>query len=162
MYHLELRKFPKRVHRYNMSGPEIGALLLLWVREQVVELGEQKWRPQEAEITVLEGPEVPPREISMARGWRRAEREGRDVTAAVLGEAREHLSGGGASSAETVMGGTGVGGPGDGMALALRLGSLLGPDAARLMDAWGAVRLRDPGLAPSEALARAERELGEG
>jgi hypothetical protein len=185
VYHLELRKFPKRVHRFNMSGPEIGAVLLEWVQERVLELGEQKWRPEETDITVLEGPEVPPREISMARGWRRAEREGRDVTEQVLAEAREHVRGGdaparaaaeravaepGARVAASVIGGGAepsvgseaasvVGGGADSMALVLQLGSLLGQDAARLMDAWRAVRVREPDLAPSEALAAAEREL---
>jgi hypothetical protein len=171
MYHLELRKFPKRVRRFNMSGQEIGVVLLEWVRERVVELGEQKWRPEETEITVLEGPEVPVGEMSLARGWRRAEREGRDVTEQVLAEAREHSSGGdarepvtgdpAASAAASVIGGAEPATGADGMALAMQLGSLLGPDAARLMETWRAVRAREPDLTPSEALAAAERELRE-
>jgi len=166
MYHLELRKFPKRVHRYNMSGQEIGAVLLPWVQDQVIELGEQQWKPYESEITVLEGPELPSGEISPGRGWRRAEKEGRDVTEQVLAEAREHVRGAGAEArppavsaeapgAAAVIGGSG----GDAIALAMQLGSLLGSDAARLMERWRAVRAREPGLAPSEALAVAEREL---
>jgi hypothetical protein len=168
MYHLELRKFPKRVQRYNMNGQQIGAVLLPWVQDQVVDLGEQRWKPHESEITVLEGPEVPTADTSLGRGWRRAEKEGRDVTEQVLAEARAHVGEAGtrgpaqaasvvAPAAAAVIGAAGS----QETALAMQLGSLLGPDAARLMDAWRSVRAREPALAPSEALAVAERELRE-
>ena len=74
-----------------MSGQEIGAVLLAWAQERVFELADQKWNPQTAEMTVLEGPEIPVSGLSMGRGWPTALREGQDVTARVLAEAREAI-----------------------------------------------------------------------
>src|SRR5438270_904265 len=90
-YHLEIRDFPRNVNRFNMSGTEIGTVLLAWAQERVFELGDQKWNPQTAELTVLEGPEIPVSGLSMGRGWPTAVREGQDVTARVLAEAREAI-----------------------------------------------------------------------
>ena len=90
-YHVEIRDFPRNVNRFNMSGTEVGALLLAWVQERVFELADQKWNPQTAELTVLEGPEIPVSGLSMGRGWPTAVREGRDVTQRVVAEAREAI-----------------------------------------------------------------------
>ena len=88
-YHVEIREFPRNVNRFNMSGQEVGAVLLAWAQERVFELGGQRWNPQTAEMTVLEGPEIPVSGLSMGRGWPTALREGVDVTDRVLAEARE-------------------------------------------------------------------------
>ncbi len=90
-YHLEIRDFPRNVNRFNMSGTEIGVVLLAWAQERVFELADQKWNPQTAEMIVLEGPEIPVSGLSMGRGWPTAMREGDDVTARVLAEAREAI-----------------------------------------------------------------------
>ncbi len=90
-YHLEIRDFPRNVNRFNMSGQEIGAVLLAWVQERVFELVDQKWDPRTAELTVIEGPEIPVSGLSMGRGWPTAMREGRDVTDRVIAEAREAI-----------------------------------------------------------------------
>jgi len=90
-YHLEIRDFPRNVNRFNMTGPEIGTILLAWAQERVFELADQKWNPQTAELTVLEGPEIPISGLSLGRGWPTALREGQDVTARVLAEAREAI-----------------------------------------------------------------------
>jgi hypothetical protein len=91
VYHVEIRDFPRNVNRFNMSGPEVGAVLLSWAQERVFELGDQRWNPQTAEIVVIEGPEIPVSGLSMGRGWPTAEREGQNVTARVLDEAREAI-----------------------------------------------------------------------
>jgi hypothetical protein len=90
-YHVEIREFPRNVNRFNMSGQEIGAILLAWAQERVFELGDQRWNPQTAEITVLEGPEIPVSSLSLGRGWPTAMREGQDVTERVIAEAREAI-----------------------------------------------------------------------
>jgi hypothetical protein len=90
-YHVEIREFPRNVNRFNMSGQEIGAILLAWAQERVFELGDQRWNPQTAEITVLEGPEIPVSSLSLGRGWPTALREGQDVTERVIAEAREAI-----------------------------------------------------------------------
>jgi hypothetical protein len=155
MYHLELRQFPKRVHRFNLDGAELGEIVLPWVQEKLVELGEQKWSPHQATITILEGPAVPLEKMSLARGWRAAEHESEDVTERVLSEARAHV----ASLPQPAGPSAGGGSDRDALGLAVQIGALLGPDATRLLDAWAQVRAREPGLSPSEALARAELEL---
>jgi hypothetical protein len=158
MYHLELRQFPKRVHRFNLDGAELGEIVLPWVQEKLVELGEQKWSPHQATITILEGPAVPLEKMSLSRGWRAAEHECEDVTERVLSEARAHMAS--LPVAEQAGGSAGGGSDRDALGLAVQIGALLGPQATRLLDAWAEVRAREPGLSPSEALARAELELG--
>jgi hypothetical protein len=54
----------------------------------------------------------------------------------------------------------GAGAAGDPLALGVELAGLLGADPARLLAAWRGVAARSSGLAPSESLALAERELG--
>src|SRR5690349_13360606 len=103
-YHLEIRDFPRNVNRFNMSGQEIGAVLLAWAQERVFELSDQKWNPQTAEMTVLEGPEIPISGLSMGRGWPTALREGQDVTARVLAEARQAIGDGRVARSEQELG----------------------------------------------------------
>jgi hypothetical protein len=50
----------------------------------------------------------------------------------------------------------------DPLALGVQLASLLGEDPAALLAAWREVAARASGLAPSESLALAERELRAG
>jgi hypothetical protein len=97
LYHVEIRDFPRNVNRFNMSGQEIGAILLAWAQQRVFELADQRWNPQTAEITVIEGPEIPVSGLSMGRGWPTAQREGQDVTARVISEAREAIVDGSAA-----------------------------------------------------------------
>jgi hypothetical protein len=96
-YHVEIRDFPRNVNRFNMSGSEVGVVLLAWAQERVFELADQRWNPQTAELTVLEGPEIPVSGLSMGRGWPTAVREGQDVTDRVLSEAREAVVDGSAA-----------------------------------------------------------------
>ena len=158
MYHLELSKFPKKVNRFNMNGQDIGAVLVPWAQGQVIELGEQRWSPHDTEIKVLEGDEIATQEISMGRGWRAAERRGKDVTEQVLTEARAHVR---AEAVTAPPASPEAGSPAEEVGLAMQVGSLLGPDAPRVMQVWARVRASEPDLTPSEALAAAERELAD-
>ncbi|HWX44811.1 MAG TPA: RidA family protein [Solirubrobacteraceae bacterium] len=84
-YHVELRHFPRNVCRFNLGGEELRAAVLEpWVADRPFELGDLKWDPRQARLTVLEGPRIPPDQLSMGRGWRTAQREGRDVTEQLL------------------------------------------------------------------------------
>ncbi len=91
MYHVELRHFPFTAYRFNLSDRELLALLDPWVHDKWIDLDERKWSPQQARITVLEGPEMPVYELSMGRGWRSAQRKSKDVSAQVLERARALL-----------------------------------------------------------------------
>jgi hypothetical protein len=154
MYHLELRQFPHNVCRFNLSEQELHAVTAPWVLEQVVDVGERKWSPHQARLTILEGPRLAVEELTMGRGWRTAERQGEDVTDRMLAAAKAGASAQERPSAEAV-----APGMADPLALAVQLASLLGTDAARLLDAWRAVAARSAGLAPSESLALAESEI---
>jgi hypothetical protein len=116
----------------------------------------------------------------MGRGWSTAQREGTDVTERVLGEARQALADGSAHGAPGGASSDAAGvappeaQPGDDYpsragspapepapqpAAAAEIAGLLGPEPERLLAAWRGVTARTGGLAPSESLALAEREL---
>lgn len=155
VYHVELRHFPRSVNRFNLSGTEVGAIVLPWVQEKHFEFGEQKWNPHEAKLTILQGPQLPVQRLAMGRGWRAALRESQDVTERVIAEATEAL--GDAVPAPLMMPR-----PADSASLDGTAGDplvLLGAEPAALLARWHAVVARTSGLKPSESLALAEGEL---
>jgi hypothetical protein len=181
MYHLELRQFPHNLCRFNLSEQDLRALLAPWVLERPLELGERKWSPHQATITVLEGPRLELQQLSMGRGWRAAQREGEDVTARVIAAASGASASAGlqpqspaSPSAPAPAGSPTVPAPpqapagspvdasplADPLALGVQLASLLGDDPARLLAAWRQLSAENPRLSPSETLALAEESLG--
>jgi hypothetical protein len=106
MFHVELRHFPHSAWRFNLSEQELSTIVQPWVREQVVDVGERKWSPHLAKLTILEGPKLDVTELSMGRGWRSAQRRSDEVTQRVLGAAKDALEGalpgGGAPAGEPV------------------------------------------------------------
>ncbi len=137
-----------------------------WAAERIVEFGERKWSPHQAKLTIIEGPQLEIEQLSMGRGWRTAQREGRDVTERLLTQAEEALADASAQAAPQ-------GPSSDGGALAdpLALGvladlrsvaSLLGGDPGGLLAAWRDAAARQPGMSPSETLALAERDIATG
>ncbi len=172
MFHVELRQFPHSFNAFNVDDAGLWAIVEPWVNDRVFEAGELRWNPRAGTILILEGPHIPVEELSMGRGWRIAQRDGEDVTERVLAHAQEVLDGMHAealgvaqASSEPVAANAREEVPGDGasngdaLALGVALATLLGPDAERLLAGWRAVAARAEGLAPSEALALAEREL---
>jgi hypothetical protein len=99
MYHLELRHFPHSAWRFNLSDQDLAAIVQPWVREQVVDVGERKWSPHLAKLTILEGPKLEVTELSMGRGWRSAQRRSEDVTERVLDTAKQAIQGAVAAAA---------------------------------------------------------------
>jgi hypothetical protein len=181
MYHIELRQFPHNLCRFNLTDQALRAIVEPWAHEKFVEVGERKWHPEQARLTILEGPELALQQLSMGRGWRAAQRNSEDVTQRVIAAAREAgqaapgaaapggtageagAAGVGAAAAGAAgVGSSGAGSLTDPLALSMQIGALLGPDAVALLDAWRAAAAGSPGLAPSESLALAERALGSG
>jgi hypothetical protein len=188
VFHIELRQFPHNVCRFNLEQAELFATIVEpWANEQWIEVGERKWRPDQARLTVLEGPRLDMQQLSMGRGWGSATRESEDVTERVLAEARARGARREGAQAGAA-GGAGVGprpatasaaagspspppaqgtSPEDSLAavaagvgpLTQQLRELLGEDPVALLQAWRLAALRRPELSPSECLALAERTL---
>lgn len=158
MYHVELRQFPHNFCRFNLTEAELReAVLDGWARGEWIEFGERKWNPQQAKLIVLEGPHIPLDQLSMGRGWRIAEREGKDVTEQSL-EATRSTSVSTAGSAGEQAGSHVASTPGldPAVALAAELLGLLGKDAVPLMRAWQLALEGHPDRTPSECLTLAE------
>jgi hypothetical protein len=170
--------------RFNLSAQELRANVLEpWARDRWVEFGERKWIPHQATLTVLEGPHIPFAQLTMGRGWRAAQREGREVTDELLaaiasepapapassaaGEASDeglegaaHASGQGLTA--RAPGATSADASAEGLAadsLGLELLSRIGSERAPLRRAWDLAGERHPGSPPSATLALAERAV---
>jgi hypothetical protein len=171
VFHVELRQFPHSFNAFNVDDAGLWAIVEPWVNDRVFEAGEERWNPRAGTILILEGPHIPVEELSMGRGWPTAVRESEDVTERVLEHARDVAAGMHAEALGVEQGhveapvtqsrdrGSDDAASGDALALGVALATLLGADAERLLAAWREVAARAQGLAPSEALALAEREL---
>lgn len=168
MLHIQLEHFPEKVWRFNLTEQQLYAIVLVpWARGQTVELGEHLWRPGETKITVIEGPHLPVGRLTLGRGWSTANREGKDVTAAVLENFKQRLaaanvgaaanaaaaSSGLAAGVAAVPNGSGAGGAAPG-AISTALGATGGATASRpaddaiVADAFGLDLLRVLGDGP--------------
>jgi hypothetical protein len=185
-YHIELRQFPHNACHFNLTAEQLSATVVEpWARERWIEMGELKWNPHKARLTVLEGPHIPVDELSMGRGWRTAQREGRDVTAHLLAAARERVGGddartpsltggtgegyaaGEAARAESGAVAGGLGSPAGGVAemglladsLGLELLGQLAGEGTPLRTAWALAAARHAERTAGECLVLAERAL---
>jgi hypothetical protein len=160
MFHIELRQFPHNACAFNLTEAELAQIVEPWSRDEWIELGERKWSPHQARLTVLEGPRLPVEDLAMGRGWRNAQHRSTEVTERVIAQALASPSAPSAASAPAP-GGTVAGGPAGGAAASLdtQLQPLLGPDPAALLQAWRLASQRRPELSPSESLALAESTL---
>lgn len=159
MYHLELRQFPHSLWRFNLTEAQLRVIAEPWAREQWVELGERKWSPHQAKLTILEGPQLPMQELSMGRGWRNAQRRSQDVTERVLAtlEKARRQEPGAVSHAPAPKSSSAPGLLAD--SLGLELLSLLDHAPAPLARAWRLAHERFPDRSPSECLALAEQAI---
>jgi hypothetical protein len=175
VYHLQLRQFPHNHCQFNLSEEDVRSLAELWLRGQWLQVGERRWDPQQAKLTVIEAPRVAMGQLSMGRGWRFVERRGEDVTQQVLGNAAtaDPARDAGALDAAAPEDGA-ARGPSTATAPAgsrdashgprvaeAELQSLLGGAcrAGALLAAWRETSARHPECSPSECLALAERQL---
>jgi hypothetical protein len=138
------------------------------VLEKPLELGERKWSPHQATLTVLEGPRLELQQLSMGRGWRAAQRTSEDVTARVIAAATDAVAAppAGQPAQAPAAPGQAPSTPAadapplaDPLALGIQLASLLGGDPTRLLAAWRQASAETPDLTPSETLALAEASL---
>ncbi len=161
MYHVELRQFPHNFCRFNLTETELHeAVLDAWARGEWIEFGERKWNPQQANLIVVEGPQIPLEQLSMGRGWRIVEREGKDVTEQLIAAAHSaNVSAAGGVATNEQGGSPAVATLGldpAAVSLASELLGLLGEDPVPLMRAWQLALEGQPDRTPSECLALAE------
>jgi hypothetical protein len=149
MFHVELRQFPHNACAFNLTEAELAQIVEPWSRDEWIEVGERKWSPHQARLTVLEGPHLEIEDLAMGRGWRNAQHRSTDVTEQVIARALASAPAAPAS-VETVAQ------PAGGEA---ELQTLLGADPAALLAAWRLAAQRRPELSPSESLALAESTL---
>jgi hypothetical protein len=182
MYHVELRQFPHNFCRFNLTERELHEIVIDgWARGEWIEFGERKWNPHQASLTVIEGPRLPVQQLAMGRGWRKAIRQGSDVTEQLLASARAVTStpsgnaetatlsseasaaqrqpgnyeGGGAASATGEDADTRLAADSLGIELLASLGA--GPMAPAI--AWRLARARYPERAASDCLRLAEQAI---
>ncbi|HTA96017.1 MAG TPA: hypothetical protein VK730_00050 [Solirubrobacteraceae bacterium] len=161
MYHVELRQFPHNFCRFNLTETELHeAVLDAWARGEWIEFGERKWNPQQAKLIVVEGPQIPLEQLSMGRGWRIVEREGKDVTEQLI-EAAHNANASAAASAVTseqarAQAAATLGLDPAAASLVAELLGLLGEEPLPLMRAWQLALEGHPDRTPSECLALAE------
>lgn len=159
MYHVELRQFPHNFCRFNLTETELHeAVLDAWARGEWIEFGERKWNPQQAKLIVVEGPQIPLEQLSMGRGWRIVEREGKDVTEQLVTAAHNtNVSAAGSASEQVgAQAAAALGLDPPTASLAAELLGLLGEDAVPLMRAWQLALEGHSDRTPSECLALAE------
>ena len=87
MFHVELRQFPHQARAFNLTREQLDARIVRpWVSDGGVELDDRRWSSERAKLTIYEGPELPPDQLGLGRGWANVTRAGEDVTAQVLSE----------------------------------------------------------------------------
>jgi hypothetical protein len=149
MFHIELRHFPANFARFNLTEAQLRSMILdRWTKEEWVEVGERKWNPQEAKLTVLEGPEIALDQMTMGRGWRNAQRHGCDVTEEILARARD------AQTAKSAAGKSDLKLESD--SLGLEVLAELGTQRLPLRSIWELAVQKLGSPAPSQSLALAE------
>ena len=153
MFHVELRQFPNNFCRFNLTEEQLDRIIVgPWTRGELIELGERKWNPAQAKLTVLDGPEIPLSQLTMGRGWRNAQRQSHEVTERVLAAALE------AKAGQPSTGDIDLRLASDSLALAL-LSDLADGQRAPLVLAWQLACARYPDSLPSQSLALAEGAL---
>jgi hypothetical protein len=152
MFHVELRQFPNNFCRFNLNDEQLQRMIVgPWSRGEWIELGERKWNPEQAKLTVLEGPEIALNQLTMGRGWRNAQRRCQDATerllaAAVDTDARGPLAG----EEDPKLASDSLG---------LQLLVELAHQRIPLARLWGLACERYPDRRPSQCLALAEETI---
>jgi hypothetical protein len=152
-YHIELRQFPHNFCRFNLDEQQLRSIVEPWSAGRPVELGERKWDPQRAKLTILDGRRIANTQLTMGRGWSVAKRQSKDVTGQVLAAVEERPSGAELATSDSPS----AGNPAD--SLALEVLSSLADAPATLSEVWRLAADRSPGSSAAESLALAERAL---
>jgi hypothetical protein len=89
-FHIELATGRHHARSFNLTEEELRrAVLDPWLAGRPVLLGDRKWTRDDAELRILEGPELSNQDLAFSNGWSNAQRGATDVTATVVGGATE-------------------------------------------------------------------------
>lgn len=92
-FHVEIRRGFRHARAFNLSERELrDRVLLPWAHGAPVALGDREWDPAEAELRILEGPELDASRLALGQGWDSAERSAQDATERVLAAARRPVA----------------------------------------------------------------------
>jgi hypothetical protein len=92
MFHVELRRFPNVARAFNLTAEELEHRIVApWAAGAPVELDDRQWEPARSKLAIYEGPEIPPEERGLGRGWAAVTRTGEDVTARMLERAHDSV-----------------------------------------------------------------------
>jgi hypothetical protein len=89
-FHIEVATGRQHARSFNLTEEELRRTVLdPWLAGRPVLLGDKKWTRDDAELRILEGPELSNQDLAFSNGWSNAQRGATDVTQSVLGEATE-------------------------------------------------------------------------
>jgi hypothetical protein len=84
-FHVQIQRGFRVARAFNLSEQELHVRVLgPWRAGAPLSLGDRDWDPAEAELTILEGPELDPPQLAVGQGWSNAERSAQDATARLL------------------------------------------------------------------------------
>jgi hypothetical protein len=159
VFHIELRQFPHNFCRFNLTERQLRANVLdAWARGERVELGERRWEPDQASLTVLAGPRLQTQDLSMGRGWASAQRQGSDVTERMLEAVRAEQARGPGAGGDAARPGGGVAMPAGG---AVAAGGGAQTDAASSQGGVAAAQSAAGRVAAAAGLDAIAAQLGE-
>jgi len=103
-FHIEISAGINHARSFNLDEAELRRTVVApWLDKRPIELGDRKWMPEEAELRILEGPELSNPELSFGNGWSNAERRGEFVTKRLLDDEVQHRREGSAGPAAIVI-----------------------------------------------------------
>ena len=86
-FHVEISEGINHARSFNLSAEELRRTVVQpWIVKRPIELGDRRWRPEESELRILEGPELSNPELSFGQAWANAERRGEFITERMLEE----------------------------------------------------------------------------
>ncbi len=102
-YHVQLQRGHHVARAFNLELDELRRQILLpWVANRRIELGDKGFKPEDSKIIVLEGPRLESPDLAMSQGWTNAQRKGTPVTRELL-DSTPVLEG--AAAAQAMLGG---------------------------------------------------------
>ena len=89
-FHIEVSTGRQHARSFNLTEEELRRTVLEpWLSGRAVLLGDRKWKRDDAELRILEGPQLSNQDLAFSNGWPNAQRSAVDVTQTVLGAATE-------------------------------------------------------------------------